>query len=245
MNQSANKTSNTIAKNGGGESYQWKTVPSIGTTVKGCHLVPMKAPVSMKENDISIEEGGLTIRKVKEALPGVVKVVSLRRPEWNGPMNGPKMYTREEVAEEGLLWGQVHCRPMVHTDSEPFPSEETVHQFFKEVFLNIQKRTVGTPQKCCKMTLFDISCLSKTMKKVLVLFWNHFPPILKVEVDNGLVAVHCSHGLHRGWETQEQAGKRNEVDERPGSSLTEKWGQKKNITEELVEDMAEIRQDER
>ena len=42
MNQSANKTSNTIAKNGGGESYQWKTVPSIGTTVKGCHLVPMK-----------------------------------------------------------------------------------------------------------------------------------------------------------------------------------------------------------
>ena len=44
---------------------------------------------------------------MKEALPGVVKVVSLRRPEWNGPMNGPKMYTREEVAEEGLLWGQV------------------------------------------------------------------------------------------------------------------------------------------
>ena len=40
------------------------------------------------------------------------------------------------------------------------------------------------------------------MKKVLVLFWNHFPPILKVEVDNGLVAVHCSHGLHR-WEDPE------------------------------------------
>jgi len=31
----------------------------------------------MKEDDISIEEGGLTIRKVKEALPKVVKVVSL------------------------------------------------------------------------------------------------------------------------------------------------------------------------
>ena len=28
---------------------------------------------------------------------------------------------------------QVHCRPMGHADSEPFPSEETVHQFFKEV----------------------------------------------------------------------------------------------------------------
>ena len=39
--------------------------------------------------------------------------------------------------------------------------------------------------------------------------------------------------------------KRNEVNERPGSSLTEKWGQLKNITEELVDDMAEIRQEER
>ena len=45
--------------------------------------------------------------------------------------------------------------------------------------------------------------------------------------------------FHRGWETQEHAGKRNEVDERRGSSLTEKWGQLKNITEELVDDMAE------
>ena len=51
--------------------------------------------------------------------------------------------------------------------------------------------------------------------------------------------------FHRGWETQEHAGKRNEVDERLGSSLTEKWGQLKNITEELVDDMAEIRQEER
>ena len=50
--------------------------------------------------------------------------------------------------------------------------------------------------------------------------------------------------FHRGWETQEHAGKRNEVDERRGSSLTEKWGQKKHITEELVDDMAEIRQEE-
>ena len=51
--------------------------------------------------------------------------------------------------------------------------------------------------------------------------------------------------FHRGWETQEQAGKRNEVDERPGSSLTEKWGQLKNITEDIVDDMSEIRQEER
>ena len=38
--------------------------------------------------------------------------------------------------------------------------------------------------------------------------------------------------------------KRNEVDERPGSSLTEKWGQLKNITGEFVDDMSEIRQEE-
>ena len=60
-----------------------------------------------------------------------------------------------------------------------------------------------------------------------------------------LLYILSNFSFHRGWQTQEQAGKRNEVDERPGSSLTEKWGQKKNITEELVEDMAEIRQDER
>jgi len=34
--------------------------------------------------------------------------------------------------------------------------------------------------------------------------------------------------------------KRNEVDERPDR----KWGPKKHITEELVDDMAEIRQEE-
>ena len=72
---------------------------------------------------------------------------------------------------------QVHCRPMGHGDSEPFPSEETVDQFFEEVFLDIQKRNVGTPQKCCKMSLFNISCLSKTtMKKVLLLNLELFSP---------------------------------------------------------------------
>ena len=44
-NTTANTIANTIAKNGGGESYRWKTLPSIGTTVKGCHLVPMKVIV--------------------------------------------------------------------------------------------------------------------------------------------------------------------------------------------------------
>ena len=44
-NTTANTIANTIAKNGGGESYRWKTLPSIGTTVKGCHLVPMKVMV--------------------------------------------------------------------------------------------------------------------------------------------------------------------------------------------------------
>jgi len=136
MNQSANTTANTIEKDAGGESYRWKTLPPIGTIVKGCHLVPIKAPVSMKENDVSIEEGGLTIRKVKEALPTVVKVVSLVNIDRKELFrNGPKMYTREEVADEGLLWGQVHCSPLGHADSQPYPSEEIVHQFFKEVFI--------------------------------------------------------------------------------------------------------------
>ena len=42
MNQSANTTANTIEKDAGGESYRWKTLPPIGTIVKGCHLVPIK-----------------------------------------------------------------------------------------------------------------------------------------------------------------------------------------------------------
>ena len=94
---------------------------------------------------------------------------------------------------------------MGHADSEPFPTEETVHQFFKEVFLNIQKKNVGTPQNSCKMALINISCLSKTIKKA----FNYFPPILKVEVDDGLVAVHCSHGLHRWKDPKLIIGKTN------------------------------------
>jgi len=252
MDSSVN-TSSHPSSSGGGESYRWVTLPSIGTAVKGCHLVPMKVPLSMKEDDISIEEGGLTIRKVKEALPTVVKVVSLVNIDRKELFrNGPKMYTREEVAEEGLLWGQVHCSPLGHADSQPYPSEEIVHQFFKEV-----------------------------------------------EVDNGLVAVHCAHGLNRtgylicryliqkcgvepkeavarfndargypmrrqtlldhlfsrDWETREEAdckdvvrskevGDLRTIGEGRGSSLTEKRGQLKIFKEELGENIAEIRQEE-
>merc|ERR1712107_585596 len=251
MDSSVN-TSSHPSRCGGGESYRWVTLPSIGTAVKGCHLVPMKVPLSMKEDDISTEEGGLTIRRVKEALPAVVKVVSLVNIDRKELFrNGPKMYTRE-VAEEGLLWGQVHCSPLGHADSQPYPSEEIVHQFFKEV-----------------------------------------------EVDNGLVAVHCAHGLNRtgylicryliqkcgvepreavarfnvargypmrrqtlldhlfsrGWETQEEAdckdavrsnevGDRRTIGEGGGSSLTEKRGQLKIFTDELGDNMAGIRQEE-
>jgi len=81
-----------------------------------------------------VEEGGLKIKQVTETCPGVVKIVSLlnldKKVLFKG---GPKMYTREEVAEEGLLWGQVSCKPLGHLDSEPYPSEEIVQQFFKEV----------------------------------------------------------------------------------------------------------------
>jgi len=252
MDSSVNMSSHP-SRCGGGESYRWITLPSIGNAVKGCHLVPMKVPLSMKEDDISIEEGGLTIRKVKEALPTVVKVVSLVNIDRKELFrNGPKMYTREEVAEEGLLWGQVHCSPLGHADSQPYPSEEIVHQFFKEV-----------------------------------------------EVDNGLVAVHCAHGLNRtgylicryliqkcgvepreavarfndargypmrrqtlldhlfsrGWETQEEAdckdavrsnevGDRRTIVEGRCSSLIEKRGQLKIFKEELGDKMAKIRQEE-
>merc|ERR1712004_774933 len=136
MDSSVN-TSSHPSRCGGGESYRWITLPFIGTAVKGCHLVPMKVPLSMKEDDISIEEGGLTIRKVKEALPTVVKVVSLVNIDRQELFRNGKMYTREEVAEEGLLWGQVQCSPLGHADSQPYPSEEIVHKFFKEVFLKI------------------------------------------------------------------------------------------------------------
>ena len=59
------------------------------------------------------------------------------------------MYTREEAYGEGLLLGEVLCKPIGHPDSEPYPSEEVVEQFLKEV---------------------DVE---------------------------GLVAVHCAHGLNR------------------------------------------------
>ena len=41
MDSSVN-TSSHPSRSGGGESYRWVTLPSIGTAVKGCHLVPMK-----------------------------------------------------------------------------------------------------------------------------------------------------------------------------------------------------------
>ena len=96
------------------------------------------------------EAGGLTIKQVKETCSGVVKVISLvnldKKEVFKG---GPKMYTREEVYGEGLLLGEVLCKPVGHPDSEPYPSEEVVEQFLKEV---------------------DVE---------------------------GLVAVHCAHGLNR------------------------------------------------
>ena len=41
MDSSVNMSSHP-SRCGGGESYRWITLPSIGTAVKGCHLVPMK-----------------------------------------------------------------------------------------------------------------------------------------------------------------------------------------------------------
>ena len=102
----------------------------------------------MKAPHAEGESGGLTIKQVKETCPGVVKVISLVNldKKFKG---SPKMYTREEVYGEGLLLGEVMCKPIGHPDSEPYPSEEVVEQFLKEV---------------------DVE---------------------------GLVAVHCAHGLNR------------------------------------------------
>lgn len=135
--------SSRASESGVKESYRWHSLPSIGSPVHGCHLVPMKVPLAASEDwrtgdwksgGGSVEEGGLTIKQVTETCPGVVKIVSLvnldRKVLFKG---GPKMYTREEVAEEGLLWGQVSCKPLGHPDSEPYPSEEIIQQFFKEV----------------------------------------------------------------------------------------------------------------
>jgi len=131
-------------------SYQWITLPSIGSPVKGCHLVPMKVPLAATEDYLTVEEGKFTIKQVTEMCPRVVKIVSLinmdRKELFSG---GPKLYTKEEVAGEGLLWGQVFCKPLGRPFCEPHPSEEIVQQFFKEV---------------------DVE---------------------------GLVAVHCAHGVSR------------------------------------------------
>merc|ERR1712186_186690 len=110
---------------GGGE-YRWSTLPSIVSQVEGCHLVPMKAPHAEGES------GGLTIKQVKETCPGVVKVITLVNldKKFKG---SPKMYTREEVYGEGLLLGQMMCKPIGHPDSEPYPSEKVFEQFLKEV----------------------------------------------------------------------------------------------------------------
>jgi len=146
----ATATLSTRASSSPRESYRWITLPSIGSPVKGCHLVPMKVPLAATEDFMSVEDGGLTIKQVTEMCPGVVKIVSLinldRKELFRG---GPKLYTREEVAGEGLLWDQVSCKPLGHADSEPYPSEEIVQQFFKQVDAE------------------------------------------------GLVAVHCAHGLNR------------------------------------------------
>ena len=42
-------------------------------------------------------------------------------------------------AMHDALFLQVHCSPLGHADSQPYPSEEIVHQFFKEVFLKTKK----------------------------------------------------------------------------------------------------------
>ena len=97
-----------------------------------------------------------------------------------------------------LSFLQVHCSPLGHADSQPYPSEEIVHQFFKEVFLktknteNVDKLSEGLGK-----TIFDMLIVKVVTKQHWCLIRMWLPRTPKVEVDNGLVAVHCAHGLNR------------------------------------------------
>ena len=93
---------------------------------------------------------------------------------------------------------KVSCKPLGHPDGEPYPSEEIVQQFFKEVSVSAYWRHLGgkssalwTPTPSSKETalLCRHSCPKiKTIKSEV--------SQSKVDVE-GLVAVHCTHGLNR------------------------------------------------
>ena len=100
-------------------------------------------------------QGGWGVKEALAANPGLTKIVSLIRVHPKELFRGgPTVYRPEEVEALGLGFGQVVCHPVGHIDStdipHPFPSEQVVEAFFKEV-----------------------------------------------EHEEGLVAVHCSHGLNR------------------------------------------------
>ena len=124
--------------------YSWASLPALGQAVEGCHLLPIKTP-------LAAEHGLWGIRELVLAAPGLTKVVSLTRlyPKTLG-RDGPHCYREEEVTAAGLSFGQVLVAPLGHWDSEPYPSEAVVFDFYREV-----------------------------------------------EGVEGLVAVHCTHGVNR------------------------------------------------
>ena len=121
-------------------SYSWASLPPLGQPVEGCHLLPIETP-------LAAEHGLWGIRELVLA----AKVVSLTRlhPKTLG-RDWPHCYREEEVRAAELHFGQVLVAPLGHWDSEPYPSEEVVEAFYREV-----------------------------------------------EVVEGLVAVHCTHGVNR------------------------------------------------
>ena len=57
-------------------------------------------------------------------------------------------------AMHDALFLQVHCSPLGHADSQPYPSEEIVHQFFKEVFLKTLNENVDKSPEGFGKTIF-------------------------------------------------------------------------------------------
>ena len=94
---------------------------------------------------------------------------------------------------------KVSCKPLGHPDGEAYPSEEIVQQFFKEVSVSAYWRHLGGKASA-------LWTPTPSSSKETALLCRHSCPKIKTikgevsqsKVDvEGLVAVHCTHGLNR------------------------------------------------
>ena len=86
----------TVTEARGMESYRWSNLPCTGSTVEGCHLVPMKTPLAAEHSDFEAKEdqGGWGVKDALAANPGLTKIVSLIRVH-------PKVTTHKTPAQKG------------------------------------------------------------------------------------------------------------------------------------------------